>query len=290
MNKFNASLLAITFSLVVIVAGLSQALLKYAPYAPATRTEQQTDSRPPTPPSDQEGAPNQSASALPTIGGPSSSRKDYTKAHEAEEQGTEFWPAFLGYRLKVTDTLVAVFTALLFFATRDLVRGADDAARRQLRAYLSMTPKIFSNFVTGGFVQVEFLQRNHGHTPAFTITHIFEIAILPNPLPDRFVFPIPTKTVPNNHTIFPADDAKGWFYGGGPLTAAEVASVAARTHRIHVWGVTTYRDAFHKERTTKFSASAGGQNFVQSQLLAQSGNFNGPHWNWEYGTEHNQAT
>jgi hypothetical protein len=30
---------------------------------------------------------------------------------------TEFWPPFFGYRLKVTDTLVALFTGLLFFAT-----------------------------------------------------------------------------------------------------------------------------------------------------------------------------
>jgi hypothetical protein len=200
-----------------------------------------------------------------------------SKAEHVEGEGTEFWPPFLGYRLKVTDTLVAAFTALLFFATialwlatRKLVKGADDTGRRQLRAYLSMSPKLFSNFVAGSFVQIEFLQRNHGQTPAFNITHIFDIAVFPTPLPIGFVFPAPTWIVDSNHTIFPADDAKGWFNRGVPVTATEVAGVAAYTHKIHIWGVTTYRDAFQKTRETKFSASVGGANFVQAQLLAST--------------------
>jgi hypothetical protein len=36
---------------------------------------------------------------------------------QAEENGTEFWPPFLGYRLKVSDTAIILFTALLFVAT-----------------------------------------------------------------------------------------------------------------------------------------------------------------------------
>jgi hypothetical protein len=66
-------------------------------------------------------------------------------ANEGAENGTEFWPSILGFRLKITDTLVALFTAALsiatFFlwrATRNLVKGADDTAQRQLRAYVGI--------------------------------------------------------------------------------------------------------------------------------------------------------
>jgi hypothetical protein len=58
-------------------------------------------------------------------------------------EGTEFWPPIFGYRLKVTDTLVALFTALLFIATwllwlatKKLVLGAENTAERQLRAHV----------------------------------------------------------------------------------------------------------------------------------------------------------
>lgn len=58
-------------------------------------------------------------------------------------QGTEYWPPIFGYRLKVTDTLVALFTGglfvatwLLWEATKKLVQGAELTAERQLRAYV----------------------------------------------------------------------------------------------------------------------------------------------------------
>lgn len=66
-------------------------------------------------------------------------------AHKSEEEGSEFWPPFFGYRVKITDSLLSIFTFglfiatwFLFRATRDLVRGADQTAQRQLRAYLSV--------------------------------------------------------------------------------------------------------------------------------------------------------
>ena len=76
-----------------------------------------------------------------------------------------------GYRLKITDTLVAVFTALLFiatvalcWATQRLVRGADQTAERQLRAYLGIDKSRFRN--EAYYAQYEVGFRNFGTTPA----------------------------------------------------------------------------------------------------------------------------
>jgi len=285
MRNFSPFYSAIICSLLIIVFGLSHALLRHPPYAPIIQTPLKFGS----------AAADERAMAETGAHAPSGSPVVGNK--DGEHEATEFWPPVLGYRLKITDTFVAGFTALLFFATvalwlatRRLVTGADDATRRQLRAYLSMNPKIFFNFVVGGFAQIEFLQRNHGKTPAFKITHIFDIAVFPNPLPAGFTFPAPTRAIHTNHTIFPGDEAKGWFNRGIPVTAEEIAAVTAYTHKIHVWGVTTYQDAFHKIRETKFSASAGGSNFVEAQRLAASGKLNGPPWNWDYESEHNQST
>jgi hypothetical protein len=58
-------------------------------------------------------------------------------------ESTEFWPAIFGYRLKVIDTLIALFTFCLFLATlylwratKQLVDGARMTAEQQLRAYI----------------------------------------------------------------------------------------------------------------------------------------------------------
>jgi hypothetical protein len=162
--------------------------------------------------------------------------------------------------------------------------------RAELRGYLSMTPKIFSNFGTTTIINIEFISKNHGQTPAFNNSHAFRIDVLPNPLPPNFVFSSPTNIINPNNTIFPGDDAKVWFNHARLLTVREVAAVSANTNRIWIWGITTYRDAFRKIRTTKFCASAGGQNFAVAQLRFQSGLPVTVGWNWEYGNEHNQAT
>jgi hypothetical protein len=84
--------------------------------------------------------------SIPEVKSDGADRKRESKTEEGSEQGTEFWPPFRGYRLKVTDTLLAGITFLLFLAilalwwsTRKLVRGAEKTAERQLRAYVSIT-------------------------------------------------------------------------------------------------------------------------------------------------------
>ena len=64
-------------------------------------------------------------------------------AEHREEEGTEFWPRFLGLRLKITDTLLAAFTFGLVVVTGLLVRRtrqlweatleADKARKRDTR-------------------------------------------------------------------------------------------------------------------------------------------------------------
>jgi hypothetical protein len=73
--------------------------------------------------------------------------KARTNSKKSDERGTEFWPPFYDYRLKVSDTLLVFVTFLLFaatialwWATRRLVAGAENTAIQQLRAYISATP------------------------------------------------------------------------------------------------------------------------------------------------------
>jgi hypothetical protein len=92
---------------------------------------------------DQKGAPTPAPAASPENAPSVAAPKSQWDARHSEQEGTEFWPPFFGLRLKITDSLLALFTFFLFVATwflywstRDLVEGADRTAKAQLRAYV----------------------------------------------------------------------------------------------------------------------------------------------------------
>jgi hypothetical protein len=100
-----------------------------------------------------------------------------TEKHEPErnadksyDEASEFWTIF-GRRLKITDTFLVVFTFLVFGATgllwwttRDLVRGAEDTAERQLRAYVLPEKALLVN-INDPTPHYIFHAKNYGQTP-----------------------------------------------------------------------------------------------------------------------------
>src|SRR5208283_5434030 len=65
-------------------------------------------------------------------------RDEYDKLNGPRSDGTEFWPAAFGIRLKITDSIIALFTVVLALATwalwdatRNLVRRAEMTSERQ---------------------------------------------------------------------------------------------------------------------------------------------------------------
>jgi hypothetical protein len=138
--------------------------------------------------------------------------KGEENSDNTKQNGTEFWPPFFGYRLKVTDTLIVVFTAFLFattfflwLATRNLVSGADDASQRQLRAYVGVermelrctgfnNPNYTPVERTLGYVHQDFLVmifKDFGLTPAYDVRIWVNWQPMPYPqrLPDKFGYP-----------------------------------------------------------------------------------------------------
>jgi hypothetical protein len=116
MQRLNTLLLALTIALLILVFGLAHALNQHPPYAPQVHTEQQADS------------------ALKGEENPKGSQQQAAKANEehggkhteqGENEGTEFWPPVLGVRLKITDSLLALFTGGLLIFTGLLWRSTD---------------------------------------------------------------------------------------------------------------------------------------------------------------------
>src|SRR5215218_6293429 len=101
------------------------------PQSPQVQTESKTDS---ALESDKQGQPekaNPQNTTVPKsqVGSPVGNEKSSGDSHKSEEEGHEFLPPLFGYKVKVTDSLLSIFTFglviatwLLYRATRDLVR------------------------------------------------------------------------------------------------------------------------------------------------------------------------
>src|SRR5580700_4128136 len=174
MGRLNTFLLAIAGSLAIAVAGMAHALVQCAPYAPTARAEQPFQVGLHAQPSDP-GKGHQAADA--SVDAAASGREHGCAKCQAktphDEEGAEFW-SILGYRLKVTDTLLAAFTFLLFGATvalwlstHNLVRGADKTAERQLRAYIYIEKTNLT--CKNDHWELSFCIKNFGQTPAHNV-------------------------------------------------------------------------------------------------------------------------
>jgi hypothetical protein len=215
------------------------------------------------------------------------------EARPRDAEGTEHWPALYGYRLKITDTLIIGFMALLlgaiwllWRATRKIVSNAELVTERQLRAYLAVVPKGFGGFKANTLGRIDLVIKNLGQTPAQKIKHRFDWAVLPNPLPARHKFPPPTREV-SSGVLPPKDETATAFIGDAAFTAQQIEAVSRNEARVHCWGYTEYEDIFRQRWRIRLSVSVGGEAFTRAINLPDD-HPSAPRWSWEYGNGHNE--
>lgn len=198
------------------------------------------------------------------------------------------WKALVNWFADGNHWLVIGTVALAVFAYLQ-VEISRRTARRQLRGYVSLRPTIIYNIGYGYHPRIDFIAKNHGQTPCSDLRAVYEIALLPEPLPPAHKFPTPESSLNFQNSLFPGADLTIWIVSKRALTPDEVNDIFIDRQRLHCWGILYYRDAFRRERQTKFSASVGGQAFslsVFSKLLGVTG----PEWQWTFGVGHNDAT
>lgn len=245
-----------------LVGSWSNAYSQIPQNAPRVESKEQSKDTPQTKYNSYASPKNNSP--LPTISLKPSSNINTKKASDdaqyTSDEASEYWAVF-GRRVKVTDTLLVVFTGLLFvatvflyFATRSLVESAENTASTQMRAYCTVIVNdgIFQE--SGRNIRFEARPRivNTGNTPAHKVRYRAAAAILPNILPDDFTFPLPQTEIggavlgPHHH--FDMSATVNSF-----VLDADVESIKrCNDNALHAWGIVTYIDAFGKERQTKF--------------------------------------
>jgi hypothetical protein len=219
---------------------------------------------------------------------PIASRGSDNASHGSEE-ASEYWTVpLLNRRLKITDTLLVLFTFTLFLATRDLVKEAKESSQRDLRAYVGMDKLGFEipnennpNFVfdpdTPGVIQEDFITvkvRNYGSTPASDVcVFVYPAVVGPHqrledtflPAHDRDLAPTGAVRVtlarfmlhPNQIEI-----TKTFFHPHA------VREARARRATLYLCGRIYYRDIYNRPWRTRFcygwepSTTFHGERFV----------------------------
>jgi hypothetical protein len=158
--------------------------------------------------------------------------------------------------------ILAFATAFLYGATRDLVKGAEETAERQLRAYVFIQGGQIQIVDNGTAVGVGVTLKNFGQTPGydFETWTLIEIGD-PNQPPFAKTSPPMQKSIIGPSADFNAP-AKAV-----PLTAQDRAAINAGTKVIFVWGRASYTDAFKRQWTFIFEDTNGGPK--ESNLVYQ---------------------
>lgn len=234
--------------------------------ASQVKTEQKADGglKGQSQPRQQEGGARPTApgspSAAPSVAAPEGQRD----ARHSEEEGTEFWPSFLGLKLKITDSLLAIFTFGLFVATwflygstRDLVQGAERTAERQLRAYVCLVGgAVVWKEAFNKYFRAHAIFKNSGQTPGHHLMTWANIVV------DDFSATPFIEAPPEARS----DDPRSIIAPQGEthisrirrMEDGDLADIRSGKKAIFFWGCVDYIDAFDQRRYFIFNCRMYG--------------------------------
>jgi hypothetical protein len=170
--------------------------------------------------------------------------------HEAHEEviavGTIFIATF--------TIILGLFTVNLAGATDRLVRGAENVAERQLRAYVHNVSGIIRNVAAGQKTWIRIEIKNYGKTPAYNVTHTGQCTLA--------LFPwtgcINPPTAQSVSVMGPGSNAFLVVESPVPLSEDRLAGLKAGQIAIYFEGLITYKDTFDRPHTTRYRLLVGG--------------------------------
>jgi len=190
----------------------------------------------------------------------------------AKERGKTTNERLLTYStvwLAAVTTILAIFTGYLWLATKRLVEGAQDTARRQLRAYVSISNAEITG-VEDGCTQARLGIKNSGQTPAYDLTILGGMTIREAAVAGQNVNLWPEDgDVPFGKTTLGSGQELRHFIDGPALTPQQRAAVQSGTHGIFLYGEILYKDLFSRDRDrfTRYRLMQGGEAGVRENAL-----------------------
>ena len=186
------------------------------------------------------------------------------------------WLEKLFNDLKITDILLALFTLLLVFYTKrlwtstsDLVRGGEQTAEKQLRAYLSAEPKILIELQAGYPCSALVIIKNNGQTPANNFRWVAtceRVSQMEIDRPGSLIEPKPGQSLPTQ-VLHPHFESQCTAVSISPLTDKDIKEIEDSIgDKLYVFGKIMYVDVFGIDRVTNFCAQLEGDALKQARI------------------------
>jgi len=195
------------------------------------------------------------------------------------ESSEKFFVAFGTIVIAAFTIVLGIATAFLWKATRDLVKGADANAERQLRAYVVIDtcqavagprPGDFGEekqrLAAGSYAIAIVNYKNTGQTPAYDVRIDGEAELRPWPLEEAELTPS-HPTTEDSQAVLGRDGSREVHVKElslAPLIAPRMEELEQGRRAFVVWGRITYRDIFGKNWHTDFRYFIGGVRGVPS--------------------------
>lgn len=173
--------------------------------------------------------------------------------------------------IAVFTIILAFATGFLYVATRDLVKGTEESAKRQLRAYVHIDDTRGPDLTKDCPYWFEFFVKNGGKTPAYAVRQWTGFTLGPYPLNQ----PLPSPTTPPRYAAIVNADGRVKVQGEiSQYSADEVMRIQAEDTRLYVFGRIIYRDVFGSNWETNFRMMYGGRDAARGQgmLFCEEGN------------------
>ena len=169
----------------------------------------------------------------------------------------ERWSVIVG--VLQTVALVVTFCVMMFVAIR------------QLRAYVGVTVNFMQSFDATTRPYAGYKIENRGATPARDVSTNARVEAVDWPLPPGYLFPKVENDPQPKTAIFPGKSVDGQTNVWRPFTIAEIADIKSGTKRIHIYGITRYKDMFGISRSTHFGSSVVADSATLLSLVSAYG-------------------
>ncbi len=156
--------------------------------------------------------------------------------------------------LAVLTLTLAAATFFLWLATRRLVKGSEENAVRQLRAYVLIEGGFITRIqsANGSFLKAHVQSKNFGQTPAYRFKAWQRIAIFDTGRDPRYE----TGNGRGASDVGPGATREVSLHLG-PIAESDFLGIRKGDKTIHIWGRFDYSDAFDKPRHLNFFLKNG---------------------------------
>jgi hypothetical protein len=164
--------------------------------------------------------------------------------------------AFATVVIAIFTVILGFATAFLYIATRDLVKGAEKTAERQLRAYVSVDGAVIIHANDGWSPNFRIKIQNYGQTPAYEVSSRSAVTfvVIAGGAPNW-------EQLPKNPT-HPSDLGPGQNHEETLIIHHDPwqimkAEIEKKSGICYLFGEITYRDIFGADHYTRFRLEVG---------------------------------